>query len=76
MAGLEDLDAHQPSMTVETLLSLVTGTERDALLRALTDRPAYEYRWTSKRLAQRLQDEGYPVPKWRIDNWRAANVPR
>jgi hypothetical protein len=74
--SLDDLDAKPSLVTVPALLEILGDKDREALMRALTDRTGLNFRWSAQKLSARLLEEGFDVPHWRISSWRTAHVPR
>jgi hypothetical protein len=74
----EDLDSRPAplSMSVADLLEQLDRPDRDAVLRALTDRNGRNFKWSSTALAARLAEDGWHVSHHVIRVWRWVNVPR
>jgi hypothetical protein len=71
----DDLDARpHPRQSIDALLETLERTDRDALLRALTDRKGRWYRWSSADLAARLAEDDLDITYDQIRVWRWRNA--
>lgn len=72
-----DLDAQTSSKAksgVDDVIALLDGDDRDAFMRALTDRTTDAmFRWSASQLARRMREEGHDLTVDQIKRWRILN---
>lgn len=72
-----DLDAKLSSKVrpgVEDVIALLDDDDRDAFMRALTDRAAdNNFRWSASQLGRRMAEEGHDLTVDQIKRWRILN---